>query len=164
LPEFVFGYGSLAAEPGAAPARLRGWRRVWGVAMDNAQVIPGYKVYRARDGAQPDVCVAFLDLQAHAGCVLDGVLLPASAARLRELDHRERNYERLDVTAAVDDAPGRVWAYVGRADSRARLIAARTAGRAVVAAGYARLVAPVAAPDLPVVELRRVDVPAARPG
>jgi cation transport regulator ChaC len=44
---WVFGYGSLlpagvAALPaGAVPCRLRGWRRTWGVAMDNARDLPG---------------------------------------------------------------------------------------------------------------------------
>ena len=54
--EFVFGYGSLAAlGDGVAPSRtpraegfvcdLRGYRRQWGVAMDNSRDLPGYKHY-----------------------------------------------------------------------------------------------------------------------
>lgn len=156
--DLLFAYGSLAAEAGE-PGELRGWRRVWGVAMDNARTIPGYKVYCAPDGSQPEVCVAFLDIEAHAGSVVQGVLLPVFPARLPALDRRERNYERRDVTAGVDGAAGRVWAYVGHAESRARLRAAQGAGRAVIAADYARVVAPLAEPGLPVLELRRVDVP-----
>ena len=59
---YVFGYGSLVALPDAVPARLRGYRRVWGVAMDNTVATPGYKVYENPEGARPAVAVAFLDL------------------------------------------------------------------------------------------------------
>ena len=38
----VFGYGSLVAD-GAQPCELRGFRRFWGVAMDNRVDLPGYK-------------------------------------------------------------------------------------------------------------------------
>ena len=41
----VFGYGSLAEPRAGRPLRLAGWRRVWGVAMDNRVTIPGYKYF-----------------------------------------------------------------------------------------------------------------------
>lgn len=178
-PAYVFGYGSLSAEAGARPAWLRGHRRVWGVAMDNAVTIPGYKVYRDADGSRPDVCVAFLDLERADDDAdqVNGVLLSADATRLAQLDARERNYARVEVTAAIVDPPGRVWAYVGRADARERLRAARAAGRAVVHEQYARDVeagfaalgpealaayrASTVASGLPSRSLRRVPVPAA---
>jgi hypothetical protein len=57
--------------------------------------------------------------------------VPVDAAALAALDHRERNYERTDVTAAVDGAPdGPVWTYAGRGDSRARFAAAVAAAAA----------------------------------
>lgn len=60
--QFVFGYGLLAAGVRGRRARLEGYRRVWGVAMDNRVDIPGYKSYRRRDdGSRPAVYVAFLD-------------------------------------------------------------------------------------------------------
>src|SRR4051794_38718040 len=106
--------------------------------MDNAQTIPGYKLYLAEDGSRPEVCVAFLDLQPAPGEAVDGVLLPVAAAGLTALDARERQYVRADVPGAIAaPPPGRVFAYLGREGSRERLRRARRAGRAVVAAAYA---------------------------
>jgi hypothetical protein len=137
--EFVFGYGSLAADLGGGhAAELRGYRRVWGVAMDNRVDVPGYKHYRLRsDGSRPAVFVAFLDVVAEAQAATRGVCVPvAGAAQLRALDRRERNYERVDVTPAVAPSRGTVWAYVGTPAGRRRLCRARDGGRAVVSRDY----------------------------
>src|SRR3954454_20541375 len=166
MADHVFAYGSLADElaAGAPPAVLHGHRRLWGVAMDNARTIPGYKLYRCPDGRRPDVCVAFLDLHPDPEASVDGVLLDVDDAALEALDRRERQYHRVDVTEHLAAAPpGRVFAYLGREDSRERLRRAREAGRAVVAAAYARAVdrySRTTVPHgLPVVELARVDLP-----
>jgi hypothetical protein len=155
--DLVFGYGSLLHAAGAVPCTLPGHRRVWGVAMDNAVAIPGYKRYRDAHGDYPDVCVAFVDLEPDPRAVVEGVLLPAP--ELAALDARERNYVRADVTGLVGGAPDvRVWVYVGREDSRERLRAARAAGRAVVQRAYVEAVA--LEPDgLPVLDLERVNLP-----
>jgi len=169
--EFVFGYGSLAAGVAGRRARIADHRRVWGVAMDNALRIPGYKYYRRReDGSQPKFWVAFLDLVEAAGVTTDGVLFCVDDADLGALDARERNYDRIDVSAHVRDAPGRVWAYRGSDAGRARLRTGRDRGTAVVSRDYLEDVrAGFAAhgiaddPDpgaLPVFDLERVDVAA----
>lgn len=148
----MFGYGSLVGEQaGAEPRELCGWRRVWGVAMDNAVDIPGYKRYLAPDGTRPDVCVAFLDIAPDPRATVTGVVFEADLGRL---DRREHNYARVEVEDGL-------WAYAGREESRARLREARAQGRAVIAAAYARSVADLIAPDLPVRELRRVAIPTA---
>jgi hypothetical protein len=136
--QFVFGYGSLAADlRGSHAALLRGRRRGWGVAMDNSVDVPGYKHYRLRaDGSRPAVFVAFLDLFEDAAAVTTGVCVPVDDAQLSVIDHRERNYDRIDVTAAVTPAPGTVWAYVGAAAGRRRLQRARAARRAVISRDY----------------------------
>jgi len=136
-PQFVFGYGSLAAQPVGAVALLRDHRRVWGVAMDNGRDLPGYKHYRLRsDGSRPAVFVAFLDLEEDSRSAVNGVLLPVDEAALRALDRRERNYERVDVTGEIDGATGTVWAYVGSPQGRARLRDARARGHAVISRDY----------------------------
>lgn len=173
----MFGYGSLVAEhAGAHVARLHGHRRCWGVAMDNRLDVPGYKSYRLRsDGSRPEVFVAFLDVEPDALCSVTGVCVPVDAARLRELDRRERNYERTDVTGAIDGARGHVWCYIGSVAGRERLRDGLARGRAVVSRAYldgvlagVALVAPdeVAAVErswadaaLSVLELDRVEVP-----
>ncbi|MDO8211322.1 gamma-glutamylcyclotransferase family protein [Conexibacter sp. CPCC 206217] len=145
--DWVFAYGSLAAEPvrGAYPAVLAGHRRRWGVAMDNRCDLPGYKWYRARaSGERPDVYVAFLDLVADADGVgeaaVNGLCLPVDATALALLDARERNYERIDVSALVTPEAtwkrARVWAYAGRSDARERLARGVREGRAVVSQEY----------------------------
>lgn len=177
MDAFVFAFGSLAAAPGGCTARLRGLRRTWGVAMDNRVVIPGYKVWvDPVTGERPPIHVAFLDLEeAGPGADVTGMLLRVPAATLRALDRRERNYVRCDVTDRADPAAGRVWAYLGRADARARCARAREAGTAAVARPYAAQVraafaargaaalaayeASTAAPGMPIVDLERIDVP-----
>ena len=158
----VFGYGSLA-EPGAGrPLRLPGWRRVWGVAMDNRVTIPGYKYFLDAAGRRPAVCVAFLDVVPDPAARVDGVVF--EVADLTGLDARERNYARVDVSAALDrDLGGPVWAYTGLAEARERF----AAGPTVVQRAYLESVrAGFAAhglgfgpePALPVLDLERVDV------
>ncbi|HEX2070218.1 MAG TPA: gamma-glutamylcyclotransferase family protein [Thermoleophilaceae bacterium] len=177
--DFVFGYGSLAHDllADVTVTRLEGHRRAFGVAADNSQAIPGYKRYRSPvDGSFPDVFVAFLDLVAHPPSVVNGVLASVDAGTRADLDRRERNYDRIEVTTAIDTPPaGRVWAYVGSPDGRARLRAGIAAGSAVVQRayldhvhdGFRRLggvehdhfLASSDLDDLPVVELERVDLP-----
>jgi hypothetical protein len=173
----VFGYGSLVAEPAVARATLMGHRRVWGVAMDNAIAVPGYKLYALPDGTRPPLAVAFLDLEEADGTAVEGALLAVDAAALEILDTRERRYERIDVTALIDPAPGGpVWTYVGRAPGRARVAAGR-AGDITVAIQrkYIELVEATFAglgddalaryrtstepPPFPILDLTRIDLP-----
>jgi len=107
---FVFGYGSLMGD-GSKRAHLRGFRRVWNVAMDNRVTIPGYKYYVDPDGSRPAVYVTFLNLVPGEG--VDGVVVDAD---LDVLDARERNYARVDVSDAID-VPGPVYAYLGLAEA-----------------------------------------------
>lgn len=147
--QHVFGYGSLVAlstpDDPAAPALLHGHRRGWTTAMDNTHVISGYKRYLDPEtGDPPDVCVAFLDVftdgDADAGGPVNGVCRPVDADALAALDRRERNYDRVDVSALVDGVPGRVWTYRGSASGRARRDGALREGRLVVARAYVELV------------------------
>jgi hypothetical protein len=152
--EFVFGYGSLTARGGpaaaASPSRevhpngfvadLAGVRRIWGVAMDNRRDLPGYKYYRDAAGGRPGVYVAFLDLRAADGAAVNGVCLPVDEPGLAELDLRERNYERVDVSDRVAPQGTRVWAYVGSPAGRERLRVGCAHGTAVIDANYLRSV------------------------
>jgi hypothetical protein len=176
-PEFVFGYGSLVADLARGHvATLRGHRRVWGVAMDNSRDLPGYKSYRLRaDGSRPALYVAFLDIEPDRAASVAGVCMPVGAGELVELDDRERNYDRVEVTGAIDGARGRVWAYRGSQAGQARLRDGLAAGRAAVSRDYLRDVIPALraiAPDevdavrraradagLVVLDLERVEVP-----
>lgn len=181
--DYVFGYGSLARDllADVTVARLSGYRRAFGVAADNSEQIAGYKRYRLpEDGTFPDVHVAFLDIFDTPGHVVNGVLAPVDSAVLAGLDRRERNYDRIEVTAAIDSPPaGRVWAYRGSVAGRARLAAGVATGTAVIQRsyldhvhdGFRRLggteyehfVASSDLDSLPLLDLERVDIPAEAP-
>lgn len=150
----VFGYGSLVV-PGAVPYVLDGWRRTWGVAMDNRVAIPGYKVYEDPEtGERPPVVVCFLDLVPDPAASVTGTIL--DAPDLATLDRRERQYERVPVG---DD----LVTYTGRAEGRERAARGRAEGIAVIQRSYFELVAATSGdelppPDVPLRDLRRVDL------
>lgn len=148
--QFVFGYGSLVSRLGPVLTRevdrhgfvadLPGFRRTWGVAMDNRRDLPGYKYYTDDRGRRPDAFVAFLDLRpsAEAGAAVNGLCLPVDDDALRVMDLRERNYGRVEVSERIAAGGARVWAYLGTPEGRERLEAGRRAGTAVIDAGYLR--------------------------
>jgi hypothetical protein len=115
-----------------------GYRRTWNVAMDNSQSIPGYKQYLdPATGARPRCFVVFLNIVADHGACVNGALFRVSSAELAELDHRERNYDRIDVSALVPErVPGAVWTYVGSESGVARYEHGRRANQAVISAAY----------------------------
>ena len=150
---FVFGYGSLAELGAGRPLRLPGWRREWGVAMDNRVTIPGYKYFLDGAGRRPAVCVGFLDAVPDPAACLDGVVF--EVGDLDALDARERNYRRVQA--------GGLWLYTGRGEARERY----AAGPTVIPRSYLDSVrAGMAAhglgfdpePGVPVVDLERVNV------
>ena len=142
----VFGYGSLASATSGARTVIQGYRRVWGVAMDNSVDLPGYKYFAdPRTGDRPHVMVAFLDLVEDPQASVDGVLLPVDD--FAALDRRERNYRRREIQ------PG-IHAYFGTPEARARF----AQGPTVVASSYFDIVREPT--DLPVLELRRIDLDA----
>ncbi len=128
---YVFGYASLVAleDAGALPGRLRGYRRRWGAAMNNWEGGEGAKHWLDRaSGERPRIRVAYLDLREEEGSAVNGLALPVDADRLAELDAREINYARIDVSTAFqpsgwpppsDEVP-RVFTYVGLDAARER--------------------------------------------
>jgi len=154
---FVFAYGSLLGVEAAAPCVLHDHARGWDVAMDNRETIPGYKYYLDGDGGRPAVYVTFLAIRLQPGASVAGAVFAVDDAMLAALDRRERNYDRRDVSDLVD-VDARVWAYVGSEAGRARCVAGRAAGTAVVAQQYLEQVRHAEPPDLPVRSLLRRDV------
>lgn len=144
MSQYVFGYGSLlraragAQPPGARPCRLHGFRRAWNVAMENSLSLPGYKYYRdARDASRPEVFVAFLNLVPAPGDYVNGVVFPVDSARLAELDRRERNYERHQVTDSLSEPfDGCVWTYIGSEAAERRFGEGLRQGCAVIDKRY----------------------------
>jgi hypothetical protein len=126
----VFGYGSLLSDREVEPATLPGWRRTWGVAMDNAVDLPGYKHYEEDGGARRALMVAFLDIEEAPGREVNGFVLETDD--LAAFDRRERNYVRVE----VETTAGRAWTYTGSSDGRARLARGVAEGRCVIPRHY----------------------------
>ncbi|HET6997921.1 MAG TPA: gamma-glutamylcyclotransferase family protein [Solirubrobacterales bacterium] len=130
--DYVFGYGSLVelGEPlvkgahvfPAMPGRLRGFRRFWGAAMNNWEATEAEKHFLDPDsGLKPRIRVAYLDVEPRQGSSVNGLAIPVDATRLAELDLREVNYSRIDVSSAFEPAiPHRIFTYVGTAAARER--------------------------------------------
>jgi cation transport regulator ChaC len=125
----VFGYGSLVSrasaaetlghDPGPMPVvRLRGWRRRFSQARDNAAA---EKTFATPEGTVPPYVLGLnLEPGGEPEEAPNGALLPVTEADLAALDVREMRYDRVDVTAAIE-GPGaaafeRVVTYVAKAE------------------------------------------------
>ena len=127
--------------------------------MDNRVTVPGYKYYLDEDGGRPGVYVAFLAIWPEPGATSSGVMFAVDDAALAELDARERNYDRVDVSGLVDPDPGgpldvRRQCGRPRAGSRRAGRPARPSWRRPTST----LVRDAEPPDLPVRRLLRRDV------
>jgi cation transport regulator ChaC len=146
--DYVFGYGSLVAlrtplvvagvSFPSLPARLRGFRRLWGVAMNNWEAAPSKKHYVDRASRRaPKVRIAFLDVEEEAGAAVNGLAVPVDAAQLAALDVREVNYERIDVSAAFEPRLAhRVFVYRGTSEARGRRQEGERGGEICVSSDY----------------------------
>jgi cation transport regulator ChaC len=146
--DYVFGYGSLAelTQPlavgerllPAVPGRLRGFRRRWGVAMNNWEASEDEKHFvDPETGLKPRLAVAYLDLEEAPDEAVNGLAIPADAARLRELDAREINYERIDVSVAFEPTIARtVFVYRGTEAARQRARAGVDSGEIYASRQY----------------------------
>lgn len=134
--EWVFGYGSLVdlTAPlvleghvhSPMPGRLRGFRRRWGAAMNNWEAGEEEKHFLdVPSGLKPRVTVAYLDLVESPGDTANGLAIPVDETRLAELDAREINYVRVEVSGAFQPAvPQRVFVYLGTEAARRRCLGA----------------------------------------
>jgi hypothetical protein len=129
---YVFGYGSLVAMGGEltlggrgwapVPGRLRGYRRCWGAAANNWEATPPQKHFLDPDsGEQLRIRVAYLDIEEQPGRTVNGLAVPVDRRRLGEIDAREKNYLRIEVSEAFEPAlPQPVFAYRATEEARER--------------------------------------------
>ena len=108
-PAFVFGYGSLLARGEGTPCRLRRAPPPLGRGDGQPAHDPGLQVLPRRRGGGRAGRVRGLPRRRAASpeprCT--GLAFPVDAAALGELDARERNYRRVDVTAMRRRRPRR---------------------------------------------------------
>ncbi|MEH7440310.1 gamma-glutamylcyclotransferase family protein [Neobacillus drentensis] len=153
---YIFGYGSLVDEQQLEVyldknhikeeviqfCRLRTYKRTWNVAMANAENLPGYKYYIDKEtGERPDVFVTYLNIKKDETSSIFGVLFKVNLDVLEQLDLRERNYERVDVTDCVEvPFKGKAWAYIGLKEAEQRFEYGLKHDKAVIALDYLNLV------------------------
>lgn len=175
---WIFGYGSLVSpvsfgltlgRPLAVGrdvhyAVLAGWGRRWNYGVGTV----------AGTHAGRSYSLVALGLAGSAGETANGVIGWVTDAELARLDRREADYDRVDVTGAIDvavDLAAPVETYVPRASAVTRYEVAREAGTAAIeqrywdlvagafagfgAAERRRYLATTPAPDVPVLELER---------
>ncbi len=150
---WVFGYGSLVSPTSMATtigrtvvtddvavAHLDGYGRRWNYGsmhlrgdwhIDGTHIVQGLVVSLGLTAADDESC--------------NGVIVRVTADELAQLDWRERDYERTDVTEQIrlehGDPRGRVMTYVPRSSAIERYESARDAGRAGIRQSYWELVA-----------------------
>lgn len=133
---YIFGYGSLVhpkklfkflnnSSCSSRPyqlCRLQGYRRCWNVAMNNKVDIPGYKYYlNPQTTERPNLFVTFLNIRPSPKDYVNGLAFEVSQTELEKLNQREKNYQIIDVTAAIDSPlAGRVFSYIGKSEARQR--------------------------------------------
>jgi cation transport regulator ChaC len=148
---WVFGYGSLVDPQSLGntlrrsvtigvdfvEAELQGWGRRWNYGVGHV-----VGAWRTTDGRSVDdgVIVA-LGLVASESERTNGIVARVTPDELAFLDHRERDYDRVDVTErVVASVPlvgrDRVVTYVPRPSAIARYEAGRDAGRAGIRSTY----------------------------
>ena len=155
-PTWVFGYGSLVdpeslgrtlgrvVTPGVdfLAADLTGWGRRWNYGV-------GHVVgsWRRSDGIViDDGVIVALGVVAAPGEAVNGIVARVSEVEIAALDQRERDYDRVDVTAAVTvhglspEPDARIVTYVPRPSAVERYEAARDQGRAGIRNTYWGLV------------------------
>ena len=125
----VFGYGSLMnlarlqqylgrdLTPGLDYrfCSLKNFQRCWNVAMDNRVDLPGYKYYvDCNTGNRFDGFVTFINVRPQRNQRIMGILFAVGDRELANLDRRERNYQRINVTNNVDiEVQSPIWTYIG---------------------------------------------------
>ncbi len=149
---WIFGYGSLVSPASMATTigRVVGAHDVAVAHLDGYGRRWNYGSMHLRGDWQHDGVTVTQGLVVSLGLVVagdetcNGVVVRVTADELAQLDWRERDYERTDVTDLIrrdDDLPaGRVMTYVPRPSATERYEAARDRGQAGVRRSYSQLV------------------------
>lgn len=152
MDHYIFGYGSLVnqealhqflgrkCETGEAKlCQLNGFRRCWNVAMDNCIDLPAYKYYLDEaTGERPYIFVTFLNITPSKYSFITGVLFQVNEEELKQIDLRERNYQRIEVTDYLTSLlrESKVWAYIGTTEAEKRYQQGLKTGTAYISEEY----------------------------
>jgi hypothetical protein len=124
-------------------ARIRGFRRTWSVATDNADDARTIAYRDAGTRTIDPVQVLFLGLEGAPGHTTEGLLLRATSATIAKLDSPDGNFVVEDVTGLVeydepfdDGPPDTVHTYLGRPESVAAASRGTAQGTAVISQDF----------------------------
>jgi len=155
-PTWVFGYGSLVDPESLGrtlgrqvtldvdflAAELTGWGRRWNYGVGHV-----VGTWRRQDGVViDDGVIVALGVVAAADEAVNGIVARVSGLEIAALDQRERDYDRVDVTASVSvrheafEPDARIVTYVPRPSAIDRYERARDRGRAGIRSTYWGLV------------------------
>jgi len=146
--QYIFGYGSLVdrgdlalylgeEKPQYEFVKFKGLKRDWSVAMDNRADVPNYKYYVNAAQERVDKYIAFLNVSFDPNAEINGVIFPVDEAKLPELDARERNYRRVEISHLSQSVhQGRVWTYMAKESSRQRFMEGLAQDKVVIQKAY----------------------------
>lgn len=117
---------------------LQGFSRCWNIAMDNSIDLPQYKYYvDSKNNIRSQGFVTFLNIRPDKDKTILGILFRVSPSELQQLDRRERNYQRIDVTHQIDlPITGIVWVYIGLKEAEQRYQQGIKQGNAMISQSY----------------------------
>lgn len=117
---------------------LKDFQRCWNVAMDNRVDLPDYKYYINRNtGIRFAGFVTFLNMRPQPNQMLTGILFLVSDKELDNLDRRERNYRRINVTNSLNIAVQTpAWTYIGLDDAEKRYLQGLKQNNAIIPQAY----------------------------
>jgi hypothetical protein len=155
--KYLFGYGSLVDPRSFSKsierrewfmedfplASLKGYKRVWNVAMDNEKHISGYKRYKNIVGEEyPNCYVTFLNIKKSEKDLVIGTMVQVTDDELDLLKDRERNYSVLNVTESIMDSPSEaeVFTFIGTPEAEDRFKSRTSEKPAVISEGYFEMV------------------------
>jgi len=130
---YIFGYGSLVDIEQLAKylgkknkfkkdelyiCKLKGYKRIWNVSMDNSQTIANYKYYieKIENKIQrPNYFVTFLNIEIDQSSEIVGVLFFVDKIMLEKLKNRERNYNLIEITNNIDiNIPDKSFVFIAK--------------------------------------------------
>ena len=149
---FVFGYGSLVniknleqylkrnlqLDIDYTICRLNNYQRCWNVAMNNSIDLPNYKYYRdSYTRERINAFVTFLNIRPNLNVNISGILFRVTDAELNNLDSRERNYRRINITQQLNiQLQGNAWTYIGLSEAEQRYQTGLAQNKAIIARSY----------------------------
>lgn len=139
--------------------------------MNNQVDLPEYKYYRLRqNNKRLNGFVTFLNIRPYPDRIVSGILFRVSNAELKNLDLRERNYQRINITNQLNVKAQNAWVYIGSKDAEQRHQTGLSQEKAVICQDYynsvqnaylslgekewANYIATTDKPNLPIMDLK----------